>query len=77
MTSCDKIISFMDIVSTKMTNTIPTNVSVNSDNKKVRYQIDCYILHIVVTRLLLVIIIIYYYYAKRRSKQKTIYELTI
>ena len=67
----------MGIVSTKMTNTIPTNVSVNSGDKKVRYKIDYYILHIAVTILLLVIIIIYYYYAKRRSKQKTIYELTM
>ena len=40
---CDGIISVMDIVSTKMTNTIVTNVS-NSDNEKLRYKIDCYIL---------------------------------
>ena len=29
----------MDIASTKMTNTIATNVSINSDDKKVRYKI--------------------------------------
>ena len=35
----------MDIVSTKMTKSIATNMSTNSDGKKVRYKIDCYILH--------------------------------
>ena len=30
----------MDIVSTKMKNTIATNASINSDGKKVRYKID-------------------------------------
>ena len=38
--ACDEIISVMHIVSTKMTNTIGTNVSINSDDKKVRYKID-------------------------------------
>ena len=42
MIACDEIISVMDIVSTKMTNTIAANVSINSDDKKVRYKIDCY-----------------------------------
>ena len=42
---CDEIISVMDIVSKKMTNTIATNVSINCHTKKVRYKIDCYILH--------------------------------
>ena len=46
--TCDEIISVMDIVST-MTNTIATNVSINSDSKKVRYKIDCYILHTMLT----------------------------
>ena len=60
----------MDIVSTKMTNTIATNTSINFHNKKVRYKTDCYILHTVllVTILLLVIAIICFYYAKHRSK---------
>ena len=44
----DEIISVMDIVSTKMTNTIAKNVtstaSINCHSKKVR---DCYILHTV------------------------------
>ena len=41
----------MDIVSTNMTNTTPTNitstislnVSTNFDGKKVRYKVDCFI----------------------------------
>ena len=39
----DEIIFVKDIVSTKKINAIATNVSVNSDDKKVRYKIDCYI----------------------------------
>ena len=42
-----EIISVTDIASTKMTNTIATNMSKNSDDKKVRYKIDCFILHTV------------------------------
>ena len=34
--TCDEIISVMDIVSTKMTNNIATNVSLNFNDKKVR-----------------------------------------
>ena len=66
----------MDIVSTKMTNIIATNVTstapINFHSKKVR---DCYILHTVslVVILLLIIIIICYYY----EKQKDINALTI
>ena len=62
----------MDIVSTNMTNTIPTNMSTNSDGKKVRYKMDCYILHTVllVMVLLFITIIICYHYAKHRSKLK-------
>ena len=77
----------MDIASTKMTNTIATNVSINSAVEKVIYTIDCYILHTV----LLVIIFahsfisdhitldnyfICYHYAKHRPKQKRIGALT-
>ena len=56
----------MDIVSTKMTNTIATNVLKNCHLKKVIYKINCYILHIVLLEIILplIIIIIYYYYAK-------------
>ena len=69
----------MDIVSTKMTNTIATNMSKNSDDKKVRYKIDCYILHTVLLAiiLLLIIAIICYQYAKHRSKEKDIDALTV
>ena len=56
----------MDIVSTKMTNTISTNVSIYSDDKKVRY---CYILHtgVLVIMLPLIMTIVWYHYAKRKS----------
>ena len=69
----------MHIVSIKVADTIATNVSINSDSKKVRYKINCYILHTVllVIILLLIITIICYHYAKHRSKQKGIDALTI
>ena len=35
--ACDEIISITDILSTKMTINIATNVSINSDSKKIRY----------------------------------------
>ena len=75
MITCDEIISVMDIVSTKMTNTIATDVSINSNDKKVR---SCYILHTVllVIILLLIMTTICYHYVKHRSKQKSIDELT-
>ena len=38
---CEKFISVMDIVSTKMTNIIAANVSINIYDTKVRYKIDC------------------------------------
>ena len=77
--ACDEIIPVMDIVSTKMTNTIPTTVSINSDGKKVKYKIDCYILHevLLVIILLLITTIICYHYVKHRSKQKNIDALII
>ena len=66
--ACDEIISVIDIVSTKMTNAITTNVPINFDGKNIRYKIDCYILHTVlsVIILLLIITIICYHYAKHR-----------
>ena len=70
VTECDEIIIVMDIVSTKMTNTIAANItstpSINCYSKKVRY---CHILHTVllVIILLLIIIIICYYYAKQKG----------
>ena len=79
MIACDEIISVMDILSTKMTNTIATNVTKNCHSKTVRYKFDCYILHAVllVIILLLIITIICHHYAKHRSKQKGIDALTI
>ena len=73
----------MDILSTKMTNTISTNVtstaSINCHSKKTRYKIHCYIFHtaLLVIILLLIITIICYHYAKHRSKQKSIDALTL
>ena len=51
-----------------MTNTIATHVSINSDDKNVKYKIDCYILHAVllVIILLLIITIVRYHHAKHR-----------
>ena len=66
---CDYIIFIIDIVTTKMKNTIATNVtntsSINCHSKKVR---DCYILYTVLLAiiLLLIITIIRYHYAKQR-----------
>ena len=72
MIACDEIIDVMDIVWTKITNTIATNKSINSDDKKVRYKIDWYILHIVLLMIifLLITIIVCYQYSKHRSKLK-------
>ena len=77
--SCDEITSVMDIVSTKMTNAIAAPLIINSDGKKVRYKIDYYFLHTVltVTILLLIITITCYHYVKHMSKQKNIGALTI
>ena len=36
--ACDKVIYVMDIVPINMTSTIPTNISANSDDKKVIYD---------------------------------------
>ena len=69
----DEIITAMDSTSTKITNTIATNVtsatSINCHSKKVR---DCYIVSIVVILLLITIIICYYC-----TKQKGINAQTI
>ena len=53
MIACDKIISAMDILSMKMTNTIATDVPIKYDDKKIRYKIDCYIFHTVLLRIML------------------------
>ena len=63
------IVNAVDSVSTNVTNTIPTNmintvsknvtsiVIVNSDHKKVRYKMDCYILHTFLSMIILLSII--------------------
>ena len=43
--TCEEMISVMDTVSTKMTNTITLNASTNCYTEKVRYKIDCCFLH--------------------------------
>ena len=75
----DEIISAMDIVSTKWTNAIPTNVLTNCHNKKVRYEIDCHILYIVLLAIILLLIInvICYQYPKYTSKKEGIDALTL
>ena len=60
----------------RVTNNVSTNVtsavSLNYDDKKVRYKMDCYILHtfLLVIILIFMIAIICYYYEKHRSKQE-------
>ena len=63
MIACVKVIYVLDIKSTNttnnlpvsITNTIPTNIKTNYEDKKVRYKIDCHILHTV----LLVIVLLF------------------
>ena len=68
--NCDEVIPVVDIVPTKKTNTVATNVtsiaSINCHSKKVR---DCYILQTVllVIILLLIINIICYDYVKQKG----------
>ena len=70
LTKCDEIIIAMDILSTKKTNNIATNVmctaSTNYYSQKVR---DCYVFRIIllVIILLLIIIMICCYYAKQKG----------
>ena len=61
---CDVIICVIDIVI--------TNASINSDCKKVRYKMDCYILHTVLLVIILpfIIAIICYHHATHGSRLK-------
>ena len=76
---CNEIINVMDSLSTNVTNTVPitvtSTVSISSNDKKVRYKMDYYILHtvLIVVILLFIIANIYYYYAKHRSKRKDVF----
>ena len=65
----------MTNISTNVTSTMSTN----SDGKRVRYKIDCYILHTVLLVIisLFIIAIICYDYTKYGSKQKRIGVPTI
>ena len=67
----------MHIASTKKANTEAANMSINYYDKKVRYKIDCYILHTVLFAIIYLLItnIICYHYA--RKIQKRIEVLTI
>ena len=67
---CDEIIYVMDIISANVTSAVSTN----SDDKKVRYTLVCYILRTVllVIILLFIIAIICYPYAKHKSKLKSV-----
>ena len=70
----DEIINVTESVSTNVTITTLTNftssVSINSDDKKVRYKMNCYILHafLLVNILLVMIALTCYHYVKHRSK---------
>ena len=53
---CGKIISFMNIVSRKIANTIAANESINCHTRKVKYKVDCYSLHTVLLAIILLLI---------------------
>ena len=76
VTECDEISTFMDIISTKMTNNIPTNVtstaSINCNNKKIKRLLYFAYSSITIMLLLIMIIICFYH-----AKQKSINELII
>ena len=63
----------------QISTSVVSTVSINSDDKKVRYKMDCYIMLMVllVIILLFIIAIICSHYGKHRSKQKTVGTLTI
>ena len=67
MIACNEIISVLDVVSTKTTNTIAINVPINYGGRKIRLKIDCYILHrvLLLIILLLLITVTSYHYTKK------------
>ena len=87
----DEVKKVKNSLSINVTNNVPTNVtnavstdvtstmSINSDNNKIRYIMDCYIFHtfLLVTILLPIIVIIYYHWIKYRSKQNHICTIPI
>ena len=58
---------------TLLTN-VRSTVSINFHNKKIRYKMNCHILHalLLVLMLLFIIAITFYLYTKNKSKQKNI-----
>ena len=66
----DETVNASDSVSTNVTSI----VSANFHNKKARYKMDCFNLHIVLLAIILlfIVVIICYHYAKNRSKLKNI-----
>ena len=79
----DEVINVTGSVLTNVINTISKNItvtsSINSNDKKVVYKMDClYFAHgFIINQLLFIIAIICYHYAKRRSALKTYCLLTI
>ena len=73
---CNEIVSITDSVSTNVISSVPanvtSNVSINFDNKKIRYKMNCYNLQMfmLVVILLFLITIICYHYTKHWSKLK-------
>ena len=69
----DEIINAADSVSRNGSANVTCSVLTNF-HKKVRYKMDCYILHTVLLRIILLFIIavICYHYAKHKSKLKNI-----
>ena len=64
----DGIVNVMNIVSANTTSTMLTN----SNDKKVRYKMECYTLRTILLMIILlfIIAIIWYHYRKHRLKQK-------
>ena len=75
---CDEITNAIGIVSTNVTNTKPTNVTstvpLKSNDEKLRYEMECLILHtiLLVITLLFIIAIICYHNTKYSSKQNVL-----
>ena len=73
---CDEVINAKDSSSINVANTIAINfesrISISSDDNRVRYKMNYYILYtfLLVILLLFINAIICYDYAKRRLKQK-------
>ena len=76
----NEIINITDSVSTNVTNTSTSNVSstvsINSDDKNERYNINCHILHalLLVTILLLIITLTCSHYIQCKTKTLTHYQ---